>query len=277
MDYTQFTFHLKDNADSAIFSAYLQIFEVNSIWEEKDKVHAYFDNENIANFNGNFLQELSQKTVQFASKVEEVENKKINWNEEWESNFPVVKVDDLAFIYADFHEKEAGFSHYIKIAPKMAFGTGHHETTYMMIQSMKDINYENSKVLDLGCGTGILSVLAGQLGSKDIIAIDIEEPSYENTKEHAEINDIPMHVICGGVEDVPKQNYDIILANINRTVLLTYADDIISLLSEGGDLLLSGILKEDESLIREAYSKVDLLKINNRGNWLCFHLKSRNQ
>lgn len=271
MEYTQFTFSLLDSKNSSILVAFLQLFNVESIWEDDSSVHAYFEDNQIKNYSGNFKEDLRNMVGHLVKDIVESKPKKINWNKEWESNFTTVEVDQFAFIYANFHEIRPGFQHYLEIAPKMAFGTGHHETTYMMIRSMAQIDLENKKILDLGCGTGILSVLASKMGASEIIAIDIEEPSFENTKEHADLNNVEIQTILGGVEDVPKETYDIVLANINRNVLLTYKDEIKAFVRKEGDLLLSGILHEDRQLIEDAYAGLKLEGIKNRGKWLCFH------
>ena len=111
-----------------------------------------------------------------------------NWNEVWESNFEPIKVEDFVGVRADFHAPTEGVVFDLLINPKMAFGTGHHETTYMMMQTMRDLHFEGQNVLDYGCGTGILAILAAKLGATDIEAVDIEDWSFENTLENATIN-----------------------------------------------------------------------------------------
>lgn len=194
-----------------------------------------------------------------------------NWNAEWESNFSPVDVGSFCSIRADFHEAAVGFDHVINLQPKMAFGTGHHETTYMMIDSMSTIDFNKRRVLDYGCGTGILAILAQKLGAETVTAVDIEEESYQNTLENSSANNVQLStVLCGTIAKVTGK-YDVILANINRNVLLATCNDVYSRLAPGGTLLLSGILEQDQAPIMDKYNYTDL-RLNSsqqRGNWMC--------
>ena len=195
-----------------------------------------------------------------------------NWNAEWEKNFSPVDIHDFCTIRADFHEKPEGFQYTLLLQPKMAFGTGHHETTFMMINQMSKIKIEGQSVLDYGCGTGILAILAKKMNSGYTLAIDIEEESYQNTLENASKNGVVLDkTLCGTIEDVPPKAYDIILANINRHVLLSTAEQVLKHLKKGGVLLMSGILDQDEALIVEKYQSIGMQLVNQsqKGSWLC--------
>ncbi|MFK8007274.1 MAG: 50S ribosomal protein L11 methyltransferase [Saprospiraceae bacterium] len=198
-----------------------------------------------------------------------------NWNAVWESNFDTIVVRDFCGIRADFHKPLTEVKHEIVINPKMAFGTGHHETTWMMMSIMESLDFIGKNVFDYGCGTGILAILASQLGAKKIDAIDIELPSYENTLENARINNIEnIKSIHGTLEKVDDQMYDIILANINRHVILDSFSTLNKMLTPNGILLISGILKEDEELVKNA-AKSNNFKIEKteyRNNWICVKL-----
>lgn len=268
MGYTRLSFNLDVNADVEVVSALLHYHGVEAIWEDEDSLHAYFEDLKIESEDQ--INEIVEDLKPYILDYSKSKDKQVNWNKEWESNFSPVEVDQTCFIYANFHKKKDGFEHYIKIAPKMAFGTGHHETTYMMIQSMRELDLDGSEVLDLGCGTGILAVFAMQRGADYVDAIDIEIESYKNSIEHAALNNVSFNVIHGAVEDVPDRKYGLVLANINRHVLLTYAEQIIAMLSEGGTLLVSGILLEDEHLIKQAYSPLAEVSLKRRGKWTCF-------
>jgi len=174
-----------------------------------------------------------------------------NWNALWESNFEPVLVDDFCGIRADFHETLAGKVKYeILITPKMSFGTGHHATTASMIRLMRDIDFSGKQVFDFGTGTGILAILAEQLAAAKVDAIDNDEWAVNNTMENiANNNAVKTKVWQADNLDHVEPGYDIILANINRHILLQFMPRLQQLLRAGGKLLLSGILSEDESLI----------------------------
>jgi ribosomal protein L11 methyltransferase len=194
-----------------------------------------------------------------------------NWNEAWESNFTPVDVGQFCSVRADFHPAAVGYDHVIHLQPKMAFGTGHHETTYMMIQTMEAMPIAGGRILDYGCGTGILAVLAAKLGADYIVAVDIEEESYLNTLENAEKNKVKINEVVHGTIDNIEGTYGIILANINRNVLLDTAADVMDRLASGGTLLMSGILSQDREVIIDRYTALalQLEDVVSRGNWLC--------
>jgi ribosomal protein L11 methyltransferase len=195
-----------------------------------------------------------------------------NWNEIWESNFPPVVVGDFCAVRADFHEPIRGVKHELVINPKMAFGTGHHETTWQCIAAMEHLPISGKKILDFGCGTGVLAILASKLGASEVEAVDIEEESWRNTLENSAVNhatNLTAH--CGTLADVQGCDFDGILANINRNVILDSLPDLARLLKPGGWLLVSGILLQDEAVVTEAATKADFekKKKTERGNWLC--------
>ncbi len=195
-----------------------------------------------------------------------------NWNEIWESNFHPVIVDDFCSVRADFHEPIKGVKWDLVINPKMAFGTGHHETTWQCIAAMERLPIAGTRLLDFGCGTGILAILASKLGAEEIEAIDIEEESYRNTLENSQVNGVSNVVArCGILSDVQGRNFDGILANINRHVILESLPALSAMIRPGGWLLISGILLTDESIVTES-AKSNGFKpewITQRGNWLC--------
>lgn len=195
-----------------------------------------------------------------------------NWNEVWESNFSPVEVTNVCRVRANFHESDPAYPYEIVIQPKMAFGTGHHQTTYMMIKLMADLNFKDQKVFDFGCGTGILAIFASMRGALSVFANDIENESYLNTLENAQVNHIGnIRAVEGGLEVVEDQLYDIILANINRNVLLASAQRLSSLSRPGGILLLSGILETDYDVIKEAFNNAGFVlnKKEQKDAWLC--------
>lgn len=199
-----------------------------------------------------------------------------NYNADWEANFQPVYVEDFCAILAEFHESNHQCEHEITIKPKMAFGTGHHATTYMMINAMKDIDFEDKFVFDFGAGTGILSVMASKLGAKGIVANDIQFEAMDNIQEHVLVNDCKaaFSIIHGGIEDVEAKEYDVILANINTVVLKKDVKEVCVRLSGDGIVLFSGILAEvAEGMIQHFESNdLKLLERWQRGEWVCLKM-----
>ena len=177
-----------------------------------------------------------------------------NWNKKWEENISPLIIDDKVYIYTSFHEKK-DFPYSVIIDPKMSFGTGHHETTRLMIENMLETDFKNKRVLDMGAGTGILSILAKQLGAKEITAVDIDEWAYENMLENFALNKIKnIKALLGGKEVLNAAGkFDIILANINLNILQDGMKAYAKALKPGGEMILSGFLEKDmENLINQA-------------------------
>ena len=200
--------------------------------------------------------------------VEEIEQ--VNWNEEWEKNFDPIDVDGKCHVRAPFHPKtDAEFD--IVIEPKMSFGTGHHETTHMMIQHLLETNLVNKKTLDMGCGTAILAILAEMKGAKPIDAIDIDNWCYLNSIENAERNNCSnISVFEGDAALLKGKKYDVIIANINRNILLNDIPLYASCLNAKGLLFLSGFYNEDIPAIDASCSEFNLKleKTIERNNWV---------
>jgi ribosomal protein L11 methyltransferase len=195
-----------------------------------------------------------------------------NWNIQWESHFSPISVNDFCYVRADFHPPVTGFKHELVITPRMAFGTGHHETTYMMMEAMENIPFKDTFVFDFGCGTGILAILAVKLGAKKVIALDIEEPAVENAIDNAKLNGVgdKIDVFAGDLNAVSLSGQDVILANINRNVILDELPTLKNQLSTSGLLLISGILWSDWDLIMDKASSqgLNLVSKNQKGDWM---------
>ncbi len=196
-----------------------------------------------------------------------------NWNQVWESNFDAMQVDDFVGVRANFHQPMQGVTHEIIITPKMSFGTGHHATTYMVMQLMKDIDFANKTVFDYGTGTGILAILAEKLGGTSILGIDYDDWCIENATENIAANNCKYITIQKADTAKSSTQFDIVIANINKNIILDnmayLAEDVIL----GGQVLLSGLLQEDEIDILEQalkYNWKHQLTIK-KGMWIALH------
>ncbi|MFN5365966.1 MAG: 50S ribosomal protein L11 methyltransferase [Bacteroidota bacterium] len=195
-----------------------------------------------------------------------------NWNELWESNFQPVIVNDFCAVRADFHAPIPEVKWELVINPKMAFGTGHHETTWQCMAAMEQLPMEGTRLLDFGCGTGILAILASKLGASEIEAVDIEDESYRNTLENSEANGVSnVMARCGTLDAVQGRDFDGVLANINRHVILDALPRLADMTKPGSWLLVSGILLSDEQVVTAAARAAgyELSWFGSRGNWLC--------
>jgi ribosomal protein L11 methyltransferase len=240
MNSVQITIHSGDESLRETIIAQLSLLDVDGFEESDDELLAFYTEGKIDEVE---LDEIIKPTgVKFSKSIIPSQN----WNEVWESNFPPVTVDDFCAIRADFHDPIREAAHEIIITPKMSFGTGHHATTYMMIQQMRDLDFELKNVADFGTGTGVLAILAEKRGSNHIFAIDNDDWSIENAKENFERNGCRNIEIKKANSFVSTFKYDIILANINKNVILDNLNGLVFGLSYKGYILLSGLLIEDE-------------------------------
>lgn len=169
-----------------------------------------------------------------------------NWNKEWETNFQPIDVDGKCYIRAPFHEAKKKYLYDVIIEPKMSFGTGHHDTTQLMIRQLMKLDVKNKEVLDMGCGTGVLAIVASMMGANPITAIDIDDWSYENTVENLlknNINNVLVHK--GGAQILEGRCFHTILANINKNVLLADMFLYTKTLANQGNILFSGFFETD--------------------------------
>ena len=194
-----------------------------------------------------------------------------NWNEEWEKNFEPITVEDQCLVRASFHAADPAYPYQIVINPKMSFGTGHHATTYLMLREQLRIDHHGKRVMDAGCGTGILSIMAQQRGAAAVLAFDTDSWAVENSRENFELNQASaIQLFQGTVADVtPSELFDIILANINRNVLLDEMAHYVRHLAPNGALLLSGFYEEDLPLLRKATTAQGLTeaRTDSRDRW----------
>jgi ribosomal protein L11 methyltransferase len=204
---------------------------------------------------------------------------KQNWNEEWEKNVDPIIVDDRCLIRAAFHKIEKKYPYEIIITPKMSFGTGHHQTTHLMISRQMKMDHQGKRVMDAGCGTAILSIMASKLGAKEVEAFDIDEWSVINGVENAGNNECAnIHIQQGKIDEVQLTGkFEIILANINKNILLQEMHHYASYLERGGLLLLSGFYTHDIEDLKKEASKYYLIETahDERESWACLLLELR--
>ena len=270
-NYISYVFSPNKPDPDGLLLASLYAFPFEGILEQEDQIIAYLSKRDHSAQLTDRIDQIC-KMHDAAWRIEEIEDK--NWNKEWESNFREIQVGKFCQIRASFHPLNKEFNYSLVINPKMAFGTGHHETTYMMIQAMETLDVREKLVFDFGCGTGILSILAKKMGAGDTVANDISEDAIENSKENELLNKVEgIHWIEGGIDKVHETKFDLVLANINRNVLVHDMNEIRKRLKTGAILLLSGILKQDLKLIGTTLETNDLkiLNVYERGEWLCMN------
>jgi ribosomal protein L11 methyltransferase len=258
MNYIQLSIEANEEEQEILIS---NLSDLNALgFEQTDKILlSYFDEDVFQSYD---VKKILEGYVFHLTPIPER-----NWNEEWESNFSPVIVNGFCAIRAYFHEPIKNVEHEIIITPKMSFGTGHHATTYMMIEQMQNINFINKKVFDFGTGTGILAILAEKLGAFSITAIDNDEWSIKNAKENFEKNNVYLiNLYQSSV--IPEGSFDVILANINKNILLEYRSSLVNTLSDGGILLMSGLLKEDVNTIVEVFHVLKLKYYKQNGIWV---------
>jgi ribosomal protein L11 methyltransferase len=195
-----------------------------------------------------------------------------NWNETWEKNFEPLIIEDQCYVRATFHQARPEYPYEIVIDPKMAFGTGHHQTTTMMMQYILQTDFTGKSVLDMGCGTGILAILASKRGAQSLLAIDNDQVCYESTQENTALNNIHnIEALCGGKEVIPAQSFDVILANINRNILLDQIQTYNNVLVSGGAIFFSGFYETpDLEMITAECSKFNIAYKDHKkiGDWV---------
>lgn len=239
-----------------------------SFVETEEGVTAYIQKEEWNDAILDDIYILKSEEFEISYTFEEIEQ--INWNEEWEKNFNPIIVDGLCSVRAPFHEKP-DTTYDIIIEPKMSFGTGHHETTHMMIQHILKNDFKDKSVLDMGCGTGVLAILAEMRGAKSIDAIDYDNWCYLNSIENVERNNCKhITVLEGDASLLKTQKYDTIIANINRNILLNDMGAYVKCLNPNATLFVSGFYNDDIPAIEEECNKYGLtsVEILERNNWV---------
>ena len=199
-----------------------------------------------------------------------------NWNEEWEKNFKPVQINSHCLIRSEFHNNSGNFKDEIIITPKMSFGTGHHETTFLMINELYNLDLNDKSILDMGSGTGVLSIVASKNGAKQVVGIDIDEWAFQNSIDNAKLNNTQnISFLHADINIIENQYFDIILANINRNIIEKDIEGYYNLLIDKGDLLISGFLEEDVDFIinLSINNRFNVINKKNKGQWSMVHLR----
>lgn len=269
MNYIEVALHLNPFYPwNEVFVAYLSDLDFESFQEDKPILKAYISESHFNNLKfENLITEFRSKELQFSYELNKIPQQ--NWNAVWESQFEPVIIENKLRILAPFHEKNNFFGKTIFIEPKMSFGTGHHQTTYLMCRTMFDLDLNNKFVLDMGSGTGVLAILAEQLGAKYIEAFDIEPWSVENCDENAIRNECTkIKSLLGDVDKVQGQ-FDVILANINKNVLKRHIPYYSQLIRSNGQLLLSGFFMSDGNEIKDCAMEngFEFVNSENQDGW----------
>ncbi|HTI08025.1 MAG TPA: 50S ribosomal protein L11 methyltransferase [Puia sp.] len=271
MNYIQITIPVTGDAIREMLIARLSEFEYEGFEEQESSLQAFIPEEK---FNPTELKEL---LAPWELPYTQDRLGERNWNEEWEKNFQPVVVEEFCAIRASFHAPIEGVEQELVITPKMSFGTGHHATTYMMVAAMRHLDLKDKQVLDFGTGTGVLAILAEKLGAARVLGIDYDDWSIENALENVSENHCRT-ISIQKADTTPKgQLFDIILANINKHVILQELHAIGQQLEKEGVILLSGLLHEDFSDIEKEALKSGLVLRERmaRGNWICLKLGKR--
>ena len=261
--YLQIAISTGSQNEAEILASILADLDFYAFEEENNLLNAYIHEED---FDEEKFKEFLPPGAFFTKNIIEEEN----WNQQWESGISPVIVNDFAAIRTEFHAPLKNVKHELVITPKMSFGTGHHATTFLMIELMKELDFNNKTVIDFGTGTGVLAILAEKCGASKVTAIDLDEWSIENARENIAANNC-FRITVNKQDDLSGAELtDIILANINLNVLKNCSSSLTSLLKTGSVLLVSGFLVPDEAEMQLIFEKENVIKkqAKQRGEWL---------
>jgi ribosomal protein L11 methyltransferase len=270
MQYYKIGFNTTEQELKDVLIAILGELEYEGFEETEDALFAYIEEKK---FDKDKLEEIAG---QYGLSFDITSIPQQNWNISWEQNFQPVIVNGFCTVRADFHKIKVETPYEIVITPKMSFGTGHHATTQLVMTEMQHIDFKGKAVFDFGTGTGILAILSEMLGAKSVLAIDNDEWSYENVIENIERNhSTNITVKKGSIEDIGNYKYDMILANINRHILLHYMKMMYEKTEKDGNILMSGILTEDVEIVQKAAEKEGFLFVKRAelNNWVLLVFK----
>jgi ribosomal protein L11 methyltransferase len=278
MDYREYYFKLNGHEDfhQDLLINSLSELGFDTFEESEGGFKAYISDEKEVNKGIDELATHYSALFSFSVEVKAIPYQ--NWNEVWENNFEPLKINERCYVRATFHKPQPQYEFEIIVDPKMAFGTGHHQTTALIMDMMMQTDFKVQSVLDMGCGTGILAILASHLGTQSIVAIDYDAICYESTIENALLNNVKnIKPLCGSKESIPDTPFDIILANINRNILLDQMERYSEVLASKGLIFFSGFYEDpDLEIISEEASKHGLryLGHSKKDNWVAAKFQS---
>jgi ribosomal protein L11 methyltransferase len=265
MNYLEFDFEPLDAHQSEQLIALLNLQGFDGFEEEGDRLKAFIPE---SSFNADSFAEVEDffPTLIYTRTIIEP----TNWNQKWEEGFAPVVVDDFVSIRANFHEPIPNVQYEIVITPKMSFGTGHHATTFLMIQEMQSIDFYRKSVFDFGTGTGVLAILAEKMGAEKILAIDNDEWSIRNANENCVENECSKIILTKQDTINANQTFDIVLANINLNVIIANLSGLYSICKDGATILFSGILHTDEEKLLAELSKIGFghIATKRKNDWI---------
>lgn len=262
------------NPFSEILIARLNEINFEAYIEHEKGIKAYiksslFDKSQLIEIMNNIA-----SSTKISYKINDIDQE--NWNQKWESEFEPVHINDHCVVRAHFHNSFPEIEHELIITPKMSFGTGHHPTTFLMLNKMFELDFKKKKVLDIGSGTGVLSILASKLGANQITGVDNDEWAFNNSNENRMLNNVSnIQFINGTTEELDDSMFDIILVNINRETIIKELDYYYSIMGQGADILLSGFLLSDVPLILNKSEQLFLRLVSskNMNEWHILHLR----
>jgi len=275
MEYTEIDIRLNPVVPFAdILVARFNEIDFESYIEDENGVKAYVQTHLL---DENTVKEIINEVAKLCNLSFSISKvKQENWNKNWENNFKPVHINDKCVIRAHFHNTFPDLEHEIIITPKMSFGTGHHETTFLVMNEMFAMDFKDKTVLDMGSGTGVLAILAAKLGATSLSGIDFDQWAYENAVENAQINAIStISFLHGDANLIGDAKFDIILANINRNIILQDISIYVNAMNNNSEIIFSGFLIDDVPLILEKSEQLglNLVVSKHKNKWQMLHLK----
>ncbi|MBE6175071.1 MAG: 50S ribosomal protein L11 methyltransferase [Rikenellaceae bacterium] len=276
-NYVKYTIWVNDEEQGEILTAYLADFPFESFDYEDGVLNAYIPQSEAEACRADIERMLEEEGYS-DYRFEDI--KQQNWNAVWESDFEEVEVGGKVLIRAPFHAPRPEFGEFeVVIQPKMSFGTGHHATTQMMVEMMLETELRGKRILDMGSGTGVLAIVAARLGAESILAVEIDDMAEESVRENIALNGVEDRVVsvCGDAGAIAGEEFDVVLANINRNILLNDMATYVATLRQGGKLIISGFLAEDIAPLVDYASTLRLEPIRQRSNgeWRCVAFELR--